>query len=125
MYQNFEKSKIIWQLLMDLKIKKWNVVIETWTVENIQELLIDLDLGVNPELEERVHTLKYETEDTWIISELLPETQAKTLSDKWFALQEDGSEATPSLWSTNPEQVLDELILILESLVKVDLGLTI
>lgn len=43
-------------------------------------------------------------------------TQAKALADKWFSLREENGKATPSLWSTNPDLVLEELLEILKKL---------
>jgi hypothetical protein len=46
----------------------------------------------------------------------LPQTQVKALCSKWFLPIEIDSIATPSLWSSNQDQVLEELLEILKQL---------
>jgi hypothetical protein len=106
--------------------------------ENITELLLDLSglLGENPNFRFKIKTpkqklnmpmnmmmglslsesIKDSLSEEWDHISIQPQTQAKALSDKWFSVQETDGKATPSLWSTNPEQVLEELLEILKRL---------
>lgn len=90
--------------------------------DNINKLLIELDLGDN------LTYISAKNDSVGVdesfssywegVSDNVPKTQAKALSDKWFGLREENGQPISSLWDSGEEgqlQVLTELIEVIKN----------